>query len=51
VIVDEAGRFAGTITAANVVRLLEEHPHVVAQAAATAGAAAAAQQPHVEVAR
>jgi osmoprotectant transport system ATP-binding protein len=27
VIVDEAGRFAGTITAANVVRLLEAHPH------------------------
>jgi osmoprotectant transport system ATP-binding protein len=28
VIVDEAGRFAGTITAANVVRLLEQHPEV-----------------------
>jgi osmoprotectant transport system ATP-binding protein len=27
VIIDEAGRFAGTITAANVVRLLEAHPH------------------------
>jgi osmoprotectant transport system ATP-binding protein len=43
VIVDEAGRFAGTITAANVVKLLEQHPHVVAQVAA-------AQQPPLEVA-